>query len=381
MNPRLIAHPHVLQVSWLFPPAGRQKGDGRNLWLFSNEITRKYRSCRRLQLDHAQILSLVQIVVEIVHSSCDQAEGRNDLPVQKEMRLVLLSAVLHLSAAFNAAPLAHLPAKRVPSESPTAMMSLPALASVANTGLYIALGSVAANGLMASIPRLVAGEQFTNAQYGDLAINTVFFLVAANFLAKSAGIIGRVNYASLEGLEDHLDDKVRTRSYAREAGERALAGEVASLSKDGRYDVATFAGGCFWGTELHFQRVPGVIATCVGYTQGASNAPNYEQVCSGLSGHTEATQLIFDPEVCSYESLCSKLFSTIPDATQLNRVGNDRGTQYRHGVSSHASASPTAQVQMPPLLLRVSLASSLDSHRYLHAHGRAGGGGEAGARH
>jgi methionine-S-sulfoxide reductase len=310
-----------------------------------------------------------------------KAEGRNDLPVQKEMRLVLLSAVLHLSAAFNAAPLAHLPAKRVPSESPTAMMSLPALASVANTGLYIALGSVAANGLMASIPRLVAGEQFTNAQYGDLAINTVFFLVAANFLAKSAGIIGRVNYASLEGLEDHLDDKVRTRSYAREAGERALAGEVASLSKDGRYDVATFAGGCFWGTELHFQRVPGVIATCVGYTQGASNAPNYEQVCSGLSGHTEATQLIFDPEVCSYESLCSKLFSTIPDATQLNRVGNDRGTQYRHGVSSHASASPTAQVQMPPLLLRVSLASSLDSHRYLHAHGRAGGGGEAGARH
>ena len=117
------------------------------------------------------------------------------------------------------------------------MMSLPALASVANTGLYVALGGVAANGLMASVPRLVAGEQFSPAQYGDLAINSIFFLVAANFLLKSVGVIGRVNYASLEGLDDYLDDKVRTRSYAREAGERALAGEVASRSKDGRYEM------------------------------------------------------------------------------------------------------------------------------------------------
>jgi hypothetical protein len=68
-----------------------------------------------------------------------------------------------------------------------------------------------------------------------------------------------IDYAGLEGLPG---------SFAREAGERALAGEVPVHCKDGKYDVATFAGGCFWGTELHFQRMPGVIATCVGYTQG-----------------------------------------------------------------------------------------------------------------
>lgn len=96
--------------------------------------------------------------------------------------------------------------------------------------------------------------------------------------------------------------------------------------------------GCFWGTELHFQRTPGVIATCVGYTQGSVDAPNYQQVCAGTTGHTEATQLIFDPEVVAYETLCAKLFSTIPDATQLNRVGNDRGTQYRHGIYTHTPA-------------------------------------------
>ena len=69
-------------------------------------------------------------------------------------------------------------------------------------------------------------------------------------------------------------------SYAREAGERALTGEVGALSKDGKYEVATLAGGCFWGTELHFQRIPGVVATCVGYTQGDVEAPTYEQVCA-----------------------------------------------------------------------------------------------------
>ena len=74
----------------------------------------------------------------------------------------------------------------------------------------------------------------------------------------------------------------------------------------------------------------------MGYTQGAVDAPTYEQVCSGATGHTEATQLIFDPEVCSYERLCETLFQTIaPDATALNRKGNDRGTQYRHGIYTH----------------------------------------------
>jgi len=147
-------------------------------------------------------------------------------------------------------------------------------------------------------------------------------------------VIGGVNYEELEGLP---------KSYAREAGERAMASEVSALSKDGRYEVATFAGGCFWGTELHFQRIPGVVATCVGYTQGSVDRPTYEQTCSGTTGHTEATQLIFDPAVCSYELLCETLFRTIaPDATSLNKKGNDRGTQYRHGVYTHTDQQAKA---------------------------------------
>lgn len=119
-------------------------------------------------------------------------------------------------------------------------------------------------------------------------------------------------------------------SFALEAGEHALAGRVPAASKDG-WAIATFAGGCFWGTELHYMRMPGVVATCVGYTQGQLEQPSYSEVCSGSTGHTEACQVVYDPKVCSYESLCEKLFVTI-DPTARNRVGNDVGTQYRHGI-------------------------------------------------
>ena len=66
-------------------------------------------------------------------------------------------------------------------------------------------------------------------------------------------------------------------------------------SKDGLC-IATFAGGCFWGTELHYQRIPGVVATCVGYTQGRVERPTYGEICTGRTGHTEACQLIYDPK-------------------------------------------------------------------------------------
>ena len=71
-----------------------------------------------------------------------------------------------------------------------------------------------------------------------------------------------------------------------------------------------------------------MVATCVGYTQGNTASPSYEQVCSGTTAHTEGIQLLYDPAVVTYEGLCKKLLSTI-DATLRNQVGNDRGTQYR----------------------------------------------------
>jgi len=97
---------------------------------------------------------------------------------------------------------------------------------------------------------------------------------------------------------------------------------------------ATVAGGCFWGLELAFQRVPGVIDTSVGYINGHVKNPSYEQVCTGSTGHAEAVDIEFDPETVSFGDLL-QVFWDQHDPTTLNRQGNDSGTQYRSGIYTH----------------------------------------------
>ncbi|CAI5470653.1 unnamed protein product [Closterium sp. Yama58-4] len=94
---------------------------------------------------------------------------------------------------------------------------------------------------------------------------------------------------------------------------------------------AEFGAGCFWGVELAFQRVPGVVKTEVGYTQGINDKPTYEQVCSGRTGHVEAVRVVYDPKEVSYEGLLD-VFWGRHDPTTLNRQGGDVGTQYRSGI-------------------------------------------------
>ena len=102
------------------------------------------------------------------------------------------------------------------------------------------------------------------------------------------------------------------------------------------FDVLTIALGCFWGGELAYMRVPGVVGSYVGYTQGPKDDPTYEEVCSGTSGHTEAIQVIFDTSKVSYEELVKIGMEKLGDSRPLvNQVGNDQGTQYRHGVYYH----------------------------------------------
>jgi len=103
--------------------------------------------------------------------------------------------------------------------------------------------------------------------------------------------------------------------------------------------TATFAGGCFWGLELAFQRETGVVTTAVGYTQGSIDDPTYEAVCSGTTGHTEAVLVKYDPTEVSYNRLCELFWERLGDNRfLLNQVGNDRGTQYRHGIYTHDEA-------------------------------------------
>jgi len=96
-------------------------------------------------------------------------------------------------------------------------------------------------------------------------------------------------------------------------------------------EVAVFAGGCFWCTEAVFNDVVGVKRVESGYTGGTVTNPTYKQVCGGDTGHAEAIRLTFDPDVVSYDDLLDIFFAT-HDPTQLNRQGNDVGTQYRSAI-------------------------------------------------
>ena len=95
--------------------------------------------------------------------------------------------------------------------------------------------------------------------------------------------------------------------------------------------VAVLAGGCFWCTEAVFLDVIGVNSVASGYTGGAVANPTYKQVCGGDTGHAEAIRVTFDPDVISYGELLDIFFAT-HDPTQLNRQGNDVGTQYRSAI-------------------------------------------------
>jgi peptide-methionine (S)-S-oxide reductase len=99
-------------------------------------------------------------------------------------------------------------------------------------------------------------------------------------------------------------------------------------------EVAEFAMGCFWGAERRFWQQPGVFSTAVGYVAGITPNPTYREVCSGMTGHTEAVLVVFDPALTSYEALL-KVFWESHDPTQGMRQGNDVGTQYRSGIYTH----------------------------------------------
>jgi peptide-methionine (S)-S-oxide reductase len=103
---------------------------------------------------------------------------------------------------------------------------------------------------------------------------------------------------------------------------------------DKAVQIATLAGGCFWCIESALNMVNGIISAKPGYMGGHSTAPTYEEVCTGKSGHAEVVQLEFDSTVISYREVL-EIFFSLHNPTQLNRQGNDIGTQYRSEIFTH----------------------------------------------
>jgi methionine-S-sulfoxide reductase len=116
-----------------------------------------------------------------------------------------------------------------------------------------------------------------------------------------------------------------------------------------KIEIATLAGGCFWGVEEIFRNIKGVLDTDVGYTGGHVESPTYELVKTGTTGHAEAIQIKFDPAVISYEEIL-KYFFRLHDPTQLNRQQNDIGTQYRSAIFYHSEDQKKTALKVKTLV-------------------------------
>ena len=123
--------------------------------------------------------------------------------------------------------------------------------------------------------------------------------------------------------------------------------------------IAYFATGCFWGAERRFWQMDGVIETSVGYMGGNRPDPNYEQVCTGVTGHAEMVKVVFDSSKISYQRLLEE-FWVMHDPTSLNQQGGDIGTQYRSAVYTTDNSQQAIAIASKAEYQRALTAAGLD---------------------
>jgi peptide-methionine (S)-S-oxide reductase len=145
----------------------------------------------------------------------------------------------------------------------------------------------------------------------------------------AAGILATMAVAASRGARGKgTDMQVGNPKCGTDPGH---AGQGTPLRAEPGHALAVFGQGCFWGVEERFRKVPGVVATAVGYTGGHTENPTYEDVCTHTTGHTEAVLVEFDPAVVSYGQLLDFFWKT-HDPTSGNRQGPDVGSNYRSAI-------------------------------------------------
>jgi peptide-methionine (S)-S-oxide reductase len=180
-------------------------------------------------------------------------------------------------------------------------------------------------------------------EYVENALWVAAFVIAA-FVSQVLRIKLALRRASAEGVG------VGDRAVGTRPGN---VGRGTPLTPSGENQLAIFAQGCFWGVEERFRKVPGVVATAVGYTGGDVPSPIYEQVCAHGTGHAESVLIEFDPRRVSYEELLD-LFWKTHDPTSGDRQGPDRGRHYRSAIFTSS-----------PKQMKAALTSRAEAQRHL----------------